>query len=84
MRVGANMEVTVDDSLLGTDEAGQIYTKLYQDRDDEAYITVYNSRNFMLPMTGGTGVFLFTSLGMLGLTIGTLLYKKQCSHRANQ
>ena len=57
------MQVTVDDkTITSTEEDDQIYIVQNIDEADEVHVTIYNSRNFTLPVTGGTAVLLGAAL----------------------
>ena len=80
VRKGANMKVSVDDNPTGTGAAGQIYTKIYANQDDEVYLTVYNSRNFLLPVTGGKGVIWIVTIVVIGVLTSIWSYIRWNSH----
>lgn len=74
------MQVTVDDkTITSTEEDDQIYIVQNSDEADEVHIKIYNSRNFTLPVTGGTAVLLGVALvgiAVLMITMWRLGKKK--------
>lgn len=57
------MQVTVDDkTITSTEKDDQIYIAQKSDGPDEVQVKIYNSRNFTLPVTGGTAVLLGAAL----------------------
>lgn len=57
------MQVTVDDkTITSTEKDDQIYIAQKSDGPDEVQVKIYNSRNFTLPVTGGTAVLLGVAL----------------------
>lgn len=75
-RVGMNMKVAVDGEVCtNTDPSQQIYVKNNADTNDEVHITVYNSKNFELPSTGGVGIWLLIGAGFAGICL--LLWRRK-------
>ena len=67
------MQVTVDDKTITSGEQDdQIYIVQKDDGNDEVHVTVYNSKNFLLPVTGGTAVFLGVALAGILIILGVM------------
>ena len=68
-REGNHISVTIDGKkYTTTDPDEQIYIQQNDDSNDEVHITIYNSRSFGLPVTGGAGAAVVLVLaGMIGI-----------------
>lgn len=67
---GAVMHVTVDEKEVTSEETDkQIYIVkgTAKDEHDQVHITVYNSRSFSLPLTGGAGGLAVMAAGIAGI-----------------
>lgn len=70
-QVGKTMKVQVDNREVTSDEpTDQIYIELGEDGElgaadrtnDQVHITIYNSKNFILPATGGAGILMMAAV----------------------
>ena len=86
VRKGNHIQVAIDGTVYEPSETedpkGDIYVVEQETKNDEVHITVYNNKNFGLPLTGGTGTLLFgggvlLAMAVLFLTLWKLGKKKK-------
>ena len=86
VRKGSHIQVAIDGTVYEPSETedpkGDIYVVEQETKNDEVHITVYNNKNFVLPLTGGTGTLLFgggvlLAMAVLFLTLWKLGKKKK-------
>ena len=86
VRKGSHIQVAIDGTVYEPSETedpkGDIYVVEQETQNDEVHITVYNNKNFGLPLTGGTGTLLFgggvlLAMAVLFLTLWKLGKKKK-------
>lgn len=66
-----------------TDDSQPIYIKHQNTGNDEVHITVYNSKNFSLPLTGGAGNLLLILAAVLGIGIALLRFPRQTGKKTD-